>query len=70
MKYWTMSELRTINIDRWTRIGKCIEDFVGCGKRRDLLPKILTKHHVSMDLFEIGYNEYIGAFDRKYYENF
>jgi len=65
-----MSDLKKINIDRWFRIGYCITEFCGSGKRRDLLPKILAKHHISMDLFEIGYNEYIGAFDRNYYENY
>jgi hypothetical protein len=67
---YTMAEIKMINRPRWFRIGAAITEFVGTGKRRDLLQKICDKHKISYTYFKIGYNEYIGPLDEKYYLNF
>ena len=67
---YTMSEIKHINKGRWLRIGEAIEEFVATGKRRDLLYKICEKHKITYSYFKIGYNEYCGPLDEKYYNNF
>jgi len=67
---YTMAEIKLINKGRWLRIGEAIQDFVGSGKRKDLLYKICEKHNISYAYFKLGYNEYVGPLDEKYYNNF
>jgi hypothetical protein len=67
---YTMDEIKRINKTRWLRIGEAIEEFVGTGKRRDLLYKICEKHKITYAYFKLGYNEYVGPLDEKYYLNF
>jgi hypothetical protein len=67
---YTMAEIKEINKARWFRIGEAVQEFVGGGKRRDMLYKICEKHKISYTYFKIGYNEYCGPLDEKYYLNF
>jgi hypothetical protein len=67
---YTMAEIKLINKSRWFRIGEAVQEFVGTGKRKDMLYKICDKHKISYTYFKIGYNEYCGPLDERYYLNF
>jgi hypothetical protein len=67
---YTMAEIKLINKPRWFRIGEAVQEFVGTGKRKDMLYKICDKHKISYTYFKIGYNEYCGPLDERYYLNF
>ena len=67
---YTMAEIKLINKARWYRIGEAVQEFVGTGKRKDMLYKICDKHKISYTYFKIGYNEYCGPLDERYYLNF
>ena len=38
---YTMAEIKLINKARWYRIGEAVQEFVGTGKRKDMLYKML-----------------------------